>query len=350
LFPGGSAALEYPDSPALSGIARLAAESGSAPSRRGSPERPEYFVLPVRSILNRVQPGGRVQFEWSINPYRGCEFGCKYCYARYTHEYMELDGCEFERKIFVKRDAAELLKHELPRKYRGAGQRGEKPEHIAIGTATDPYQPAEREYGVTRSCLKELAAQSGLSVSITTKSNLVVQDIDLLQDISRRSALFVNITITTLRSRLARLLEPRAPRPDLRIAAVARLREAGIAAGVFASPLLPGFTDGDGELEAVAEAAARVGALWFGAGVLFLRPSSAKQFLPFLREKFPRLVGQYEQWFVRNGETPESYRARISQRIAKIRALRGLSSRPWEERERALPCAQLSLALGGPNG
>lgn len=349
LFETHTAPASSPAQPALTGIARLAAESPATESRRNSVQRPDYFLLPVRSILNRCQPG-RVTFEWSINPYRGCEFGCKYCYARYTHEYMELDGQDFERKIFVKRDAAELLRHELPRKYRGSGERPgcEKPEHIAIGTATDPYQPAEREYGVTRACLRELAERSGLSVSITTKSNLVVQDIELLQKIARRSALYVNITVTTLRPRLARLLEPRAPRPDLRIAGLAELRRAGIAAGVFASPVLPGITDGEGELEALAEAAARAGAQWFAAGVLFLRPSSAKQFLPFLREKFPRLAGRYEQWFVRNGDMPESYRTALSHRVLKIRQKHGLAARLWEEKEREMPCAQLSLGLAAP--
>src|SRR5258706_4360941 len=205
----------------LVGIARLAACSPPAETRRKSPERPEYFVLPVRSILNRCD-SNRVPFEWTINPYRGCEFACKYCYARYTHEYMEMDGGEFERKIFVKQDAAALLRHDVDRKYSHASKASgyTKAEHIAIGTATDPYQPAEREYGVTRACLEELAKREGLSVSIITKSNQIVRDIDLLKVIAAKSALTVNITVTTLKPRLARLLEPRAPRPDLRLAAV----------------------------------------------------------------------------------------------------------------------------------
>src|SRR5277367_6368376 len=130
----------------LVGIARLAACSPPAESHRKSAERPEYFLLPVKSILNRCD-SARVPFDWTINPYRGCEFGCVYCYARYTHEYMELDGDEFERKIFVKKDAGPLLAYDVSHKYSYASERsgGEKPEHIAIGTATDPYQPAERE-------------------------------------------------------------------------------------------------------------------------------------------------------------------------------------------------------------
>jgi len=328
----------------LVGIARLAASSPPAETQRKSAERPEYFVLPVKSILNRCD-SDRVPFEWTINPYRGCEFACKYCYARYTHEYMELDGSEFEKKIYVKKDAAPLLAHDISRKYSYASERsgGEKPDHIAIGTATDPYQPAEREHGVTRACLEELAKRAGLSISIITKSNQIVRDIDVLTKIAARSSLQIDITVTTMRPRLARLLEPRAPRPDLRIAAVNELHEAGLAVGVSASPLVPGITDGEGELEAVAAAAKEAGAQWFFSGVLFLMPSSAKQFLPFVREKFPRLAKQYEQWYAKNGYAPEKYRRTASERVARIREKYGFRSRPWVDKKHTTPCSQLSL-------
>jgi len=329
----------------LVGIARLAASSLPAETRRNSAEKPEYFVLPVKSILNRCD-SNRVPFEWTINPYRGCEFACKYCYARYTHEYMELDGSEFEKKIYVKKDAAPLLAHDISRKYSYTSEKsgGERADHIAIGTATDPYQPAEREYGVTRACLEELAKRDGLSISIITKSNQIVRDIDVLQRIALRSDLAIDITITTLRPRLARLLEPRAPRPDLRFAAVRQLREAGLAVGVSASPLIPGITDRDGDLEAVAAAAREAGAQWFFSGVLFLMPASAKQFLPFVREKFPRLARQYEQWYAKNGYAPEDYRKKASERVARIREKFGFASRPWIDAKRTPPFAQLPLA------
>src|SRR6266481_6549226 len=329
----------------LVGIARLASISPAAPTRRTADERPEYFLLPVKSILNKCE-SGRVPFDWTINPYRGCEFACKYCYARYTHEFMELDGLAFEKKIFVKKDAAVLLTREIASKYSfSKGTRG-VPDHICIGTATDPYQPAEKEYGVTRACLEELARYDGLSVSIVTKSNLITRDIDVLQEISRRSRLFVDITVTTLRPRLARLLEPRAPRPDLRLAVIRKLRDAGISVGAQASPLLPGITDQEGELESLAAAAKEAGALWIHSGVLFLMPSSAKQFLPFLREKFPRLVRQYESWYTRNAYAPEPYRQKIAARLHRIKASLGFTLRPWEELRRpVLPTPQLSLAL-----
>src|SRR5437667_11174306 len=259
----------------LVGIARLAAASPPAETTRRSAERPEYFVLPVKSILNRCD-SQRVPFEWTINPYRGCEFACKYCYARYTHEYMELDGSEFEKKIYVKKDAALVLAHDISRKYSFASERsgGEKPDHIAIGTATDPYQPAEREHGVTRACLEELAKPEGLSISIITKSNQIVRDIEVLKKIAARSSLQIDITVTTMRARLARMLEPRAPRPDLRLVAVKELHAAGLAAGVSASPLVPGITDGMGEFGAFAAAAEEADAQWIFSGVLVCRPSS----------------------------------------------------------------------------
>jgi DNA repair photolyase len=333
--------LQTPRAP-LVGIARLAANSPEAETRRKSAEKPQYFSLPVKSILNRCD-SARVPFDWTINPYRGCEFGCKYCYARYTHEYMEIDGGEFERKIFVKQDAAVVLERDISQKYSYESKADgfAQSEHIAIGTATDPYQPAEKEYGVTRACLEELAKREGLSISIVTKSNQIVRDVDLLKVIAAKSALTVNITVTTLKPRLARLLEPRAPRPDLRLAAVKELREAGLAVGVSASPLLPGINDG--ELEALAEAARAAGAQWFYSGVLFLMPASAKQFLPFVKERFPKLAKPYQQWYAKNGYAPEEYRKKISERVRKIKAKLGFASRPWEGMRRVTRPAQMSL-------
>jgi len=293
-------------------------------------------------MLNRCD-SERVPFDWTVNPYRGCEFGCKYCYARYTHEYMEIDGGEFERKIFVKKDAARLLALDLSQKYsREAKVDGfTASEHIAIGTATDPYQPAEKEYAVTRACLEELGKREGLRVSITTKSNQIVRDVDLLKIIAAKSALSVNITVTTLRPRLARLLEPRAPRPDLRLAAVKELREAALAVGVSASPLLPEINDG--ELEALAAAAREAGAQWFYSGVLFLMPASAREFLPFIREKFPKLAKQYERWYGNNGYAPEEYQRKISERVRAIKQKLGFVSRPSEATWQVARPVQMSL-------
>jgi DNA repair photolyase len=315
------------------GIARLASSSPLADAKRGT----EYFLLPVRSILHHCD-SDRVPFSWTVNPYRGCEFGCQYCYARYTHEYMELDSADFERKIYVKQDAGPLARRDLAmEKVRG--------EHIAIGTATDPYQPAEREFGATRAILEQMATRSGLSVSITTKSNQVVRDLDLLLRIAEHSAVQVNLSITTLRPRLARMLEPRAPRPDLRLEAVRELRNAGIAAGVFAMPVLPGLTDAEADLDALARAARDAGAQWFAASVLFLMPSAQKQFLPFLDAKFPKLARRYREWFTRSNYAPEAYRREISARVAALRKKYDLGSRPIEPAQPREDTPQMNLGF-----
>jgi DNA repair photolyase len=318
----------------LVGIARLAASSPLAEAKCGT----EYFLLPVRSILNRCD-SPRVPFNWTVNPYRGCEFGCRYCYARYTHEYMELDGSDFDRKIFVKNDAGPLVARDL------SGHRI-KGEHIAIGTATDPYQPAEREFGVTRAILEQMARREGLNLSITTKSDRVVRDMELLQRIAARSSVTINLSVTTLRTRLARLLEPRAPRPDLRLAAIRRLREAGLAAGVFAMPILPGITDGEEDLDALARAARDAGALWFAGTTLFLMPAALRQFLPFVETKFPRLAGRYREWYLRHGNAPESYRTEMAACIRRLRKKYNLGARPESSRETVSHSPQLNLELG----
>jgi DNA repair photolyase len=191
-----------------------------------------------------------------------------------------------------------------------------------------------------------MAEREGLNLSITTKSDRVVRDIDLLQRISARSSLTINLSVTTLRTRLARLLEPRAPRPDLRLAAVHRLREAGLAAGVFAMPILPGITDGEEDLDALASAAKVAGALWFAGNTLFLMPSALKQFLPFVETKFPRLADRYRDWFFRHGNAPESYRSEMAACVRRLRQKYNLGARPESSRDITWRSPQLNLELG----
>src|SRR5690242_19414752 len=259
----------------LVGIARLASMGESIEEGHNV----EYFTLPTKSLLNKCT-APRMPFTWTINPYRGCEFACKYCYARYTHEFMEMrDGVDFERKIYVKQQAAWLLRQDLKKVKRG--------EQIALGTATDPYQPAEKRFEVTRAILEEISRHQGLELGIVTKSNLILRDIEILQRVSMHNQLFVNITVTTVNTELARILEPRAPRPDLRFEAVRKLNEAGVAAGVICAPVLPGITDAPKDLEALVEAAAQSGAKYIFANPLFLKPCSAAVFMPFLEKQFP---------------------------------------------------------------
>jgi len=298
--------------PRLVGIARLAAEGESL--RQGHDV--EYFTLPVRSLLNRCTVA-RMPFTWTINPYRGCEFACKYCYARYTHEFMELrDGVDFERKIYIKQNAAELLRQELRRVNPG--------EEIALGTATDPYQPIERRLEVTRAILEELSRHAGLELGIVTKSNLVLRDIDVLQRIAENNQIFVNVTITTLNVDLARILEPRAPRPDLRMETVRKLNLEGVNAGVICAPVIPGITDSPRDLEALVRATAEAGGKYIYANPLFLKPCSAAIFLPFLEKEFPQLVDSYQQRYKDRAFLPKAYGQRLSQLMARLRQKYGL--------------------------
>jgi len=316
--------------PKLIGIARLASEGESL--RQG--HEVEYFTLPVRSLLNRCT-GVRMPFTWTINPYRGCEFACKYCYARYTHEFMEMrDGVDFEQKIFVKQHAADLLRQEL---------RHVKPgEEIALGTATDPYQPAERRFEVTRAILEEFARHRGLELGIVTKSNLVLRDIDVLQEVAKNNRLFVNITITTLNANLARILEPRAPRPDLRLEAMQKLNEAGVAAGVICAPVLPGITDSPRDLEALVRATAAAGGKHIFANPLFLKPCSAAVFLPFLEKEFPELLEAYRQRYKDSAFLSASYRKPLSQLMARLRQKYGMRTDydRYSQRTHPVPAAE----------
>ena len=308
-----------PDSgPRLVGIARLASHSESV--RQG--HEVEYFTLQSRSLLNRCVSKRQMPFTWTINPYRGCEFACRYCYARYTHEFMEIrDNLEFERKIYAKQHAADLLRQELRRVNPG--------EAIAIGTATDPYQPIEKKLEITRAILQEFSRHSGFDLGIVTKSAMIVRDIDLLQEIAQRNRISVNFTVTTTDPDLARILEPRAPRPDLRLEALRRLRGAGVRAGVICAPVLPGITDSPPQLESVVRAAASAKAIYIYANSLFLKPCSASVFLPFLKEHFPKLVPEYERRFNDRAFLPAPYRKRISELIAKLRAKYRFQEERW---------------------
>jgi DNA repair photolyase len=296
----------------LVGIARLASLGESLDAGF----KVEYFSLPAQSLLNKCD-APRMPFTWTINPYRGCEFACKYCYARYTHEFMEMrDGLEFERKIYVKQNAGWLLRRDLKKVKRG--------QSIAIGTATDPYQPAERRFGMTRAILEELANHSGFDISIISKSNMILRDLELFQKISEQNALSINLTVTATDVELARLLEPRAPRPDLRLAAVRKFNDAGLRAGVAIAPVLPAITDSPKQLDALVKAAAEAKAQWIFANPLFLKPCSEKVFMPFLAEQFPALVESYKQRYAKSAFLPVAYKKQISTLVRNLKSKYGI--------------------------
>lgn len=270
----------------------------------------EYRPLASRSILNKTVSRRGLPFTHAINPYRGCEFGCRYCYARYTHEFMEMAPEEFERKIFFKQNAAWLLEQELKRLKPGTV--------IALGTATDPYQPLERRQQVTRSLLEVFARHSGFRLGIVTKSPLIVRDLELLKGIAEHNRVTVHVTVTTTDLKLARILEPRAPRPDLRLHALARLRDAGLRAGVMCSPLMPGITDSFASLDAVARAAAEAKACFFVSGALFLKPCSLPTFFNFVEQHFPKQIEAYRKRYEKSAFVSAVYRKRVAEMVGAV--------------------------------
>jgi DNA repair photolyase len=315
----------------LVGIAKMAAESELLESKR----QVEYFELPSHSILNRTKP--TMPFQWAINPYRGCEFACRYCYARYTHEFMGLEEPhEFEDRIYAKANVEQLLRRDL--------RKVDRTDSIAIGTATDPYQPAERRFGRTRAILEVFASGKGRHLGLITKSDLILRDVPLLTEVARGNTLHVSVTITTLDANLARLLEPRAPRPDLRLAAVEGLAKAGIRVGVNANPIMPLLTDSERNLDALAAAVAKAGATNLGGGLLFLMPCAQRVFFPFLEERFPHLLRRYKERFEKGAYLRGPYQELMRDRVRRIRERHGLStSSAYPEQEVSPSGEQLAL-------
>lgn len=316
-----------------------------------------YYGSTAKGVLNSPDTTG-MPF-WSINPYVGCAFGCAYCYARFAHRFVmeraaaaaEADSpltddltelppwLAFERRIFVKRNAAEVLRRTLRERSmsgNGAVQRGEP---IVIGTATDPYQPAERHFRVTRSILEVLAEARRLRLTIITKSPLITRDVDLLAEISKRSSIRVHMSLITLDRDLARRIEPRSPTPESRLRAVRRLRQAGIDVGVNIMPVLPGITDRPDALTALVKRIAAEGATHINPGALRLRSSARKRYLPFLATEFPSLAERYQAAYASDHEMPTAYREGLAKFMKRACADAGIqygSSYDRDERGRRL--------------
>ena len=324
-----------------------------------------YFATRARGVLNDPGTTGLDGF-WSINPYVGCAFGCAYCYARYAHRYaleraLATDpnhaGLQqlsrdlppwlaFERAIVVKRNAPDVLARTLrngPDRFRDLA-RGHQ---IVIGTATDPYQPAERRFRITRGILEVLAQHLELKVVIITKSPLVTRDVDLLARLARHSSVQVHVSLITVDRELARRLEPRAPTPEARLRAVGRLHDAGVRVRVNAMPVLPGITDGPEQLEALVQRVAAAGADALVAGSLSLRSTARKRYLPFIAQEFPELLPRYQATF-RGTHTPgQRYRDGLKRRVRALCARYGLSYGDGEDDRRDAPAGGGRASLPG---
>jgi DNA repair photolyase len=268
------------------------------PEDENDPDRPARRTIYLRDFTRTIiahNDSPDVGFESSINPYRGCEHGCIYCYARPTHEYLGFSaGIDFESRIMVKENAAQLLEDELssPRW---------KPQTLAMSGVTDPYQPVERRLKITRACL-EVLARFRNPIGIITKNQLVTRDLDLLGELATHDAAAVNISITSLDPKLQRVLEPRTSSPRARLDAISQLRTAGIPVGVMTAPIIPGLNDH--ELPAILEAATEAGARFAGYTVVRLPYAVAPLFERWLEEHFPdrkeKVLGRIRQ--LRGGE------------------------------------------------
>jgi DNA repair photolyase len=321
-----------------------------------------FIGLPVSSVLNT--PASTGMGFWSINPYVGCEFGCTYCYARDTHRWTveravgrtggradanevaaenadEASGLPpyrpsalppeeaFEKEILVKTDVAEVLSRTLnPAKLAG--------HSLVIGTATDPYQPAERQFRLTRRILEVLRSYHGLSIGIITKSSLVTRDLDLLQVLSKRNEVTVNISLATADARLARLLELRSPVPSARLRALRRLTEGGIHAGLLVAPIIPGVTDDWAGLARLMEAAKEAGARYVVGSALRLGPAARHRFLPFLTKEFPALAERYRRHYAGKDHVSQSYQDALSRRLRLLKQTYGFSIEEGMRRRRQL--------------
>ncbi len=268
----------------------------------------EFLHVRARTIINSLGPSSPLPFRHTINAYRGCSHACTYCFARPSHEWLELDIDEgFERQVVVKVNAVERLGRELaPRRWAG--------ESIAMGTNTDPYQRCEGIYGLTRGLVEVLTTHRN-PFSILTKSTLVVRDLDLLAEASRRTDVTVNLSIGTLDPEVWRATEPGTPHPRRRVEAVARLRAAGVRCGVLVAPVLPGLSDSAAQLEAVVAACTEAGASSISGGqVVYLKPGTREVFLAHLARTHPHLVERYEQLY-QGVYAPEELRGQVQRRL-----------------------------------
>jgi DNA repair photolyase len=303
----------------------------------------EYRELRSRSLVNRCD-SPRVPFEWTVNPYRGCAMGCRYCYAAYTHEYLGLEAtASFHSSIFFKTGGDE----ETLRRLAGTIRRGER---VALGTATDPYQPGEAELRVTRRFLEQAAELRGLRLGITTKGAIVLRDIDLLRRIHERSQLSVQVSLNSLDAALLRRIEPWAPPPDVRIEVLRRLAEAGLRVGLSLSPILPGITDQEASLDALIGRAAAAGVKRMWGSLLFLRSPTREKYFDFIASEFPRYLEAYRQAYSRTSVLTGRYRERVQELVRRLREKHGLSPEDAAESGAyARPPEQLALFSGAPD-
>ena len=301
-----------------------------------------FYEVHAKSALNAVPKASRMPFRWTVNPYRGCSHACAYCFARPTHEYLDLDaGRDFEKEIVVKVNVPEVLRVELARP-------SWKGEHVALGTNTDPYQWVEGRYKLMRG-IWEAMRDFANPCSILTKSPLLLRDKDLLLEIAERTAVSACLSVPTLDEQAWRATEPHTPHPRARLEAVAELNRIGIPTGILIAPLMPGINDGPGQVERIVALAEEAGATSIGGQALFLRGSTKDVFYDWLRAKRPDLVERYQELYGKGAYLTPSARKELETRLpGRRRKARDVPARfdrppPAREPPRPEPLRQTSL-------
>ena len=301
--------------------------------------RPEYVEITCRSAVNRVQ--GMPYLKWSLNPYGGCVHRCRFCFAvQYRVVAEQGTQQDFGTRLFIKTNFVEVLARELQR-------RGLQGEHITIGTATDPYQPVEGRYRLTRGSL-ELLRDHANPISLLTKSPMVQRDVDLFASLAEVASAEVYFSITTVDLDLWRTLEPGTANPFKRLAAMRRLREAGVQAGVMMAPILPGITDSEASISAVASAAREHQAASFTAIPLRLAPHVKEFYLGFIGSDYPELLPRYKRAYP-GAYAPADYRDKLNERVQRVRAAYGfLRGAPDVRKSTAAPLPRRGPQLALP--
>jgi DNA repair photolyase len=275
----------------------------------------ELLHVRAKTVINRVPEASAVPFRWTVNPYRGCSHACVYCFARPTHEYLGFDaGEDFDRRIVVKVNAVERLRAEL----RAPRWRGEE---IAMGTNTDPYQPVEGRYRLTRGIIETLA-EAGNPFSILTKSTLIGRDIDVLAEAAARCEVGTALSIGCLDEDVWRAVEPHAPNPMRRVETVARLADAGLPCGVLMAPVLPGISDDPAQIEAVVRACVEAGATAITPILLHLRPGVREHYLSWVEARRPELLPEMRRRY-RRAYAPAEERDRLAAMVRRMVADHG---------------------------
>ena len=315
-----------PSAPTTRQIANLVKEGGTA-ALTGAQERADaarYQEVSCRSALNPVKG---MPFDWTLNPYRGCTHGCHYCFARRYHVQFEMNtDDEFASVILVKRNFVEVLEKELARPTWAR-------DHVAFGTATDPYQPIEGHYRLTRRSIEALTAGK-TSIGLITKGPMVVRDRDVLADLTRAAGCTVCMSVPTVDEDAWRTLEPGTAHPLQRLRAVRELVDSGVNAGVLMAPIVPGFSSARSKLERTIKAIADHGARFVGCNVMYLQDGTRTHFMKFIEREFPSMTPGFERLYVKK-YPPESYRKEVKAMVKVLQARYGLTKREREDKQPA---------------